>query len=69
MGIYMESHKSAINGFGTIGKRVADAVDAQDDMEVVGVTKTVHIFGFEMAKKKGIPLNCTFEDRERKTLI
>ena len=30
----------AINGFGTIGKRVADAVDAQDDMEIVGVTKT-----------------------------
>ena len=24
----------AINGFGTIGKRVADAVAAQDDMKV-----------------------------------
>jgi len=31
------SIKVAINGFGTIGKRVADAVDAQDDMEIVGV--------------------------------
>jgi glyceraldehyde-3-phosphate dehydrogenase (NAD(P)) len=29
-----------INGYGTIGKRVADAVKAQDDMEVAGVTKT-----------------------------
>jgi glyceraldehyde-3-phosphate dehydrogenase (NAD(P)) len=29
-----------INGYGTIGKRIADAVSAQDDMEVVGVTKT-----------------------------
>ena len=32
--------KVAINGYGTIGKRVADAIDAQDDMEIVGVTKT-----------------------------
>jgi len=30
----------AINGYGTIGKRVADAVAAQDDMKVVGVSKT-----------------------------
>jgi glyceraldehyde-3-phosphate dehydrogenase (NAD(P)) len=30
----------AVNGYGTIGKRVADAVAAQDDMEVVGVSKT-----------------------------
>gem|GEM_PF-3986467 len=29
-----------INGYGTIGKRVADAVAAQDDMKIVGVTKT-----------------------------
>ena len=30
--------KVAINGYGTIGKRVADAVDAQDDMEAVSYT-------------------------------
>ena len=30
----------AINGYGTIGKRVADAVAAQEDMEVIGVSKT-----------------------------
>jgi glyceraldehyde-3-phosphate dehydrogenase (NAD(P)) len=29
-----------INGYGTVGKRVADAVDAQKDMEVYGVVKT-----------------------------
>ncbi len=28
-----------VNGYGTIGKRVADAVDAQPDMEVIGVAK------------------------------
>ena len=55
----------AINGYGTIGKRVADAVDAQDDMEVVGVTKTGPSFGCELAAKKGYSLYCTTDDSER----
>ena len=61
----MGTIKVAINGFGTIGKRVADAVDAQDDMEVIGVTKTGPSFGCELAIKKGFPLYCTFDDQER----
>ena len=36
--------KVAINGYGTIGKRVADAVDAQDDMEIVGVKNTTFLW-------------------------
>ena len=32
--------KIAINGYGTIGKRVADAVAIQDDMRLAGVAKT-----------------------------
>ncbi|MGB9372250.1 MAG: glyceraldehyde 3-phosphate dehydrogenase NAD-binding domain-containing protein, partial [Halobacteriota archaeon] len=32
--------KVAINGYGNIGKRVADAVAKQDDMKLVGVAKT-----------------------------
>lgn len=32
--------KVGINGYGTIGKRVATAVSLQDDMEIIGVTKT-----------------------------
>ena len=55
----------AINGFGTIGKRVADAVDAQDDMDVAGVTKTGPSFGCELAVKKDFPLYCTFDDESR----
>ena len=43
--------KVAINGYGTIGKRVADAIDAQDDMVIVGGTKTGPSFGCEMAAK------------------
>ena len=49
----------AINGYGTIGKRVADAVDAQDDMEVVGVTKTGPSFGCEMAVRKNFDIYST----------
>jgi glyceraldehyde-3-phosphate dehydrogenase (NAD(P)) len=45
--------KVAINGYGTIGKRVADAVAAQDDMEVMGVVKTKPSFEARIAKEKG----------------
>jgi glyceraldehyde-3-phosphate dehydrogenase (NAD(P)) len=60
----MSKIKVAINGFGTIGKRVADAVDAQDDMEIVGVTKTGPSFGCDLAVKKGFSLYCTFDDAD-----
>ena len=47
----------AINGYGTIGKRVADAVAAQDDMEVIGVSKTRPSFEAKTAVDiKGYPL-------------
>ncbi|HII79426.1 MAG TPA: type II glyceraldehyde-3-phosphate dehydrogenase [Methanosarcina sp.] len=36
----MVKAKIAVNGYGTIGKRVADAVQAQDDMKIIGVSKT-----------------------------
>jgi glyceraldehyde-3-phosphate dehydrogenase (NAD(P)) len=55
----------AINGYGTIGKRVADAVAAQNDMEIVGVTKTRPSFGCDLAVRKGYPLFCTFDDVDR----
>ncbi|OPY31224.1 MAG: Glyceraldehyde-3-phosphate dehydrogenase [Methanomassiliicoccales archaeon PtaU1.Bin124] len=45
-----------VNGFGTIGKRAAWAVSKQDDMEVVGVTKTRPSFEARNAIKEGFPL-------------
>jgi glyceraldehyde-3-phosphate dehydrogenase (NAD(P)) len=57
--------KVAINGYGTIGKRVADAVDAQDDMEVIGVTKTGPSFGCQLAVKKKYPIFCTSDDEDK----
>ena len=46
----------AINGYGTIGKRVADAVSKQPDMELVGVAKTRPSFEARRAVEKGYPL-------------
>lgn len=48
--------KVAINGYGTIGKRVADAVAAQKDMKLIGVSKTrPNMEGF-VAQQRGYPL-------------
>ena len=52
-----------INGYGTIGKRVADAVRAQPDMEVVGVAKTRPNFEAEGAVENGYPLYAAIEER------
>ncbi|MFA9503106.1 type II glyceraldehyde-3-phosphate dehydrogenase [Natrinema sp. H-ect1] len=54
----------AINGYGTIGKRVADAVRQQPDMEVLGVAKTRPNFEAETAVEKGFPLYAAVEERE-----
>lgn len=48
--------KVAINGYGTIGKRVADAVAVQEDMEIVGVSKTRPSHEAFIAKERGYPL-------------
>ncbi|MBP1909006.1 type II glyceraldehyde-3-phosphate dehydrogenase [Methanolobus bombayensis] len=49
----MSKVKVAINGYGTIGKRVADAVTVQDDMEIIGVAKTRPNYEAFVAKDKG----------------
>ncbi|HXQ79270.1 MAG: type II glyceraldehyde-3-phosphate dehydrogenase [Thermoplasmata archaeon] len=46
----------AVNGFGTIGKRVADAVAKQPDMELVGVAKTRPSYEARRALEKGYSL-------------
>ena len=56
----------AINGYGTIGKRVADAVAAQDDMKVVGVSKTRPNYEARTAvEEKGYPLYIGIPEREQ----
>jgi glyceraldehyde-3-phosphate dehydrogenase (NAD(P)) len=46
----------AINGYGTIGKRVADAVSVQPDMEIIGVSKTSVNAETFVAQERGFPL-------------
>jgi len=58
--------KVAVNGYGTIGKRVADAINAQKDMEVVGVTKTKPDFEARNAVRKGYKLYAVYEDKIEK---
>jgi len=55
-----------INGYGTIGKRVADAVREQPDMEVVGVAKTRPNFEAEEAVDRELPLYAAVAERREK---
>ena len=49
----MVKAKIAVNGYGTIGKRVADAVRAQEDMEVIGISKTKPNYEAAVANQLG----------------
>ena len=46
----------AVNGFGVIGKRVADAVALQEDMELVGVADVVSDYRIRVAVERGYPV-------------
>jgi glyceraldehyde-3-phosphate dehydrogenase (NAD(P)) len=48
--------KVGVNGYGTIGRRVADAVLLQKDMELVGVTKAHPDYKSKVAGDKGISI-------------
>jgi hypothetical protein len=48
--------KVAINGYGVIGKRVADAVVLQDDMELAGICDIIHDYRIRVALEKGYPV-------------
>ncbi len=48
--------KIGVNGYGTIGRRVADAVRKQKDMELVGVTAVHPHYKYALANERGIAL-------------
>ncbi|HEY4699275.1 MAG TPA: type II glyceraldehyde-3-phosphate dehydrogenase [Nitrososphaerales archaeon] len=48
--------KVGVFGYGVIGRRVADAVLAQPDMQIVGVVKTKPDYKARIAVSKGLPL-------------
>lgn len=50
-----------VNGYGTIGKRVADAVSLQKDFELVGIAKTKPDFEAKLAIEKGYSIFCSVD--------
>ncbi|MEN8614669.1 type II glyceraldehyde-3-phosphate dehydrogenase [Dehalogenimonas sp. THU2] len=52
----MSKIRVGINGYGVIGKRVADAVTLQDDMEVAGVTAVNADYRIRVAAERTYPI-------------
>ncbi len=52
-----------INGFGVIGKRIADAVSKQKDMKLVGVSDVVGDYRVKMGQKKGYSVYSSIPDK------
>ena len=64
----MKRIKVAINGYGVIGKRVADAVMLQPDMELMGVSDVAADWRIKVAGVKEIPVyghNCEVYEKMR----
>ena len=53
----------AENGYGVIGKRVADAVALQDDMTLVGVADVVSDYRIRVAVERGYPVFASVSER------
>ncbi len=53
----MEKVRVGVAGYGTIGQRLADGVDLQDDMELVGVADVKPTLGIRALAERGMPYN------------
>jgi len=53
--------KVGVNGYGVIGKRVADAVALQKDMELIGVADVAADYRTKMATQKGYQIYASAE--------
>ncbi|MBO6585495.1 MAG: type II glyceraldehyde-3-phosphate dehydrogenase [Gracilimonas sp.] len=63
----MEKIKIAVNGYGVIGKRVAEAVTLQEDMELVGIGDVAADWRIKAAAAKGYAVFANTEEG-RKTM-
>lgn len=54
----------AINGYGVIGKRVADAVRLQPDMELVGVADVVSDYRVKTGVVLGLPIYISLPEKQ-----
>jgi glyceraldehyde-3-phosphate dehydrogenase (NAD(P)) len=53
-----------INGYGVIGKRVADAVVLQDDMELAGVADITYDYRIRVAVERGYPVYSSLSEKQ-----
>lgn len=58
-----ESMRVAVNGYGVIGKRVADAIVAQEDMELTGIADIETGWRMKTAQSKGFKIFSASPDR------
>jgi glyceraldehyde-3-phosphate dehydrogenase (NAD(P)) len=58
----MKKVKVAVNGYGVIGKRVAEAVDLQDDMELIGIGDVAADWRIQSAESKGYSIYANTEE-------
>ena len=64
----MKKIRVAINGYGVIGKRVADAVSLQDDMELAGICDVASDWRIKVTEKKQYPVYA-FNDEFKKQMV
>src|SRR5207253_6940405 len=55
--------KVGVNGFGVIGKRVADAVSKQNDMKLVGVSDVVGDYRVKLGEMKGYQIYASVPEK------
>ncbi|MEM0453279.1 MAG: type II glyceraldehyde-3-phosphate dehydrogenase [Sulfolobales archaeon] len=55
--------KVLVNGYGVIGKRVADAVSKQDDLKLVGISDVVADWRVKLASSKGIDVYASISEK------
>lgn len=53
----------AVNGYGVIGKRVADAVSVQEDMDLVGIADVVSDYRIRVAVEWGYPIYASLPEK------
>ncbi len=56
--------KVGVVGYGIIGKRVADAVAAQSDMQLVGIADIISDVRLRIAQERNYPIYCSVPDFE-----
>lgn len=58
----MKKIKVAVNGYGVIGKRIADAVALQDDMDLIGISDVVSDWRIKVAVSKKYSVYASSKD-------